>query len=231
MSPPVTLVGLRNRSTTHTRERLRLSSVAAYLAAPLWALQAVIWLGGPKVQEAVPPYTITKPLHFALFWFSIAGAVAFSAAAAGEIPRATQRLGSRPSWWARLLARIALCSATAATIATVAALIPAVQGVALTLMTGLLNGALVVLALHLGLCAFLSWRGRTASRLTRMPVTAAAAATVAMIVATLASGSDSVVGLYVAVAVALLNGAAWFIWGKAAANGRLRVHTLSKARS
>ena len=41
-----------------------------------------------------------------------------------------------------------------------------------------------------------------------------------MIIAILASGTQSVVGLYFAVAVAVLNGVAWLVWGKSTAGAR-----------
>ena len=65
----------------------RLGQIAAYLAAPLWTLQAPIWMAAPKVQEQTVPYRFTNPVLFELFWLSIAGAVAFSAAAARPITR------------------------------------------------------------------------------------------------------------------------------------------------
>lgn len=221
MSPSRTLDASK-RSAPRATERSRFGSLTAYLAAPLWALQAVIWFAAPKVQELTPPFAITKPVHFALFWLSVAGAVAFSAASAAEVPRTVSGLSSRVSWWAQLLGRVALCLATVATIAIGTALIPTVEGVAISLMTALLNGALVVLALSLSLSVFLTWRVNRAPRSANILVTATAAATGAMIVAILASGSDSVVGLYAAMAVAALNGTVWFCWGRASAVGRTR---------
>ena len=215
MSPPVTLIASNDRSESRTSDRRRVGRLAAYLAAPLWALQMVIWTVAPKVQETTAPFTITNPLLFALFWLSIAGAVAFSAASAADVPRTIQGLNSRAGRWARALATIALSLASAATIAIAVALIPAVQGAAINIMTNLLNGALVILAVSLSLSAFLSWRVNRAARSTKLLPTALAAATIAMIVAIIASGAHSMVGLYFAVAVAALNGIVWFLWGRA----------------
>ncbi len=94
MSSPPTLDASNEQAQSPISGRHRFSHLAAYLAAPLWALQAVIWLAAPKVQEAAAPFAITKPLLFVLFWLSIAGAVAFSAASAADIPRVVQGLGS-----------------------------------------------------------------------------------------------------------------------------------------
>jgi hypothetical protein len=206
----------------HTAEQRRFGSVAAYLAAPLWAVQAPIWLFAPKVQEPAAPFTITEPLLFVLFWSSIAGAVAFSAAGAAGIPRTIHGLGSRLSRWVRLLATIASGLATAATIFIVAtAVFPGVQGVAIAVMTNTLNAALLVLATSVVLAAFLSRRIR-ALRRTGILVTAIAAATIAMIAATLASASHSMIGLYAAVAVAIINGIVWLVWARESGIGRRR---------
>ncbi len=75
MSSSPALAASNHRSESHTAPHREFAEGAAYLAAPLWALQAVIWPAAPKVQEAATPFAITKPLHFVLFWLSIAGAV------------------------------------------------------------------------------------------------------------------------------------------------------------
>ena len=184
----------------------------AYLAAPLWAFQAVIWIAASKVQEQSAPYTITNPVLFAWFWLSIAGAVAFSAAAASRIPAHMGAPGSGVRSAAVLLAVLAAALAAAAVVSIVVALFPAAQPLALALALNLLNAATVILAASLVLSAVVSWRARrSASRSVAFPV-ALAAATVAMISAILASGTESVVGLYFAVAVAVLNGVAWWWW-------------------
>jgi hypothetical protein len=220
MSPLAQLDAANDRSRPHAAESPRFGSIAAYLAAPLWAVQAPIWLVAPKVQEATAPFTITKPLLFLLFWLSIAGAVAFSAASAARIPRAVQGLGSPVSRWAKILATIALGLAAAATITIVAAVVPSLQVVALGVMTMLLNAAMLILALSLSLSAFLSWRVHRVARPTSTLVTIVAAATIAMIAAISASGSGSAIGLYVAVAVAVLNAVVWFSWGRSSGIGR-----------
>ena len=222
MSSPATLDAPHDRSRSRTTEGRRFGHAAAYLAAPLWALQAVIWLAAPKVQEAAAPYAITRPLLFVLFWWSIAGAIAFSAAAAAEMPRIVQGLRSRVSRWAKVVARIAMFLAAAAAIAIAAAVFPPVQGAALGLMTNLLNAGLLALALSVSLSAFCSWRANRAPRSTSTLVTVVAVATIALIVAILASGSDSVIALYAAVAVAAGNGIAWFAWARASAVDRRR---------
>jgi hypothetical protein len=220
MSSPPTLGASNEQAQSPINERHRLSHVAAYLAAPLWALQGVIWLAAPKVQETSAPFAITKPLLFVVFWLSIAGAVAFSAASAADIPRVIHGLESRMSKWAKIVATIGLCLAIAASLAIVAAVVPSVQVVALGLMTNLLNGALLILALSVSLSAFLSWRVNRVPRSTTIRATAVAVATIAMIAAILASGTHTVIGLYVAVAVAAFNGIVWFLWARTAASGR-----------
>jgi hypothetical protein len=221
MSSSPELLAPNDRSASRTTQRRPFAPVAAYVAAPLWALQAVIWLAAPKVQEAAAPFAITRPLLFVLFWLSIAGAVAFSAASAADIPR-IQGLSSAVSRWAKVLATIALCLAAAASLAVVAAVLPSVQVVALGLMTNLLNGALLILAVSVSLSAFLSWRVNSVPRSTSIRVTAVAAATIAMIAAILASGTHTMIGLYVAVAVAVFSGIAWFLWARTAGIGRRR---------
>lgn len=222
MPSPLTLDDSNEQVQSPVSGRQRFSHLAAYLAALLWALQAVIWLAAPKVQEASAPFAITKPLLFVVFWLSIAGAVAFSLATAAEIPSVIRGLGSRMSQWAKIIATIGLCLAMAASIAVVVAIVPSVQVVALGLVTNLLNGALLLLAVSVSLSTFLSWRVNRAPRSTGIRVTAVAVATIAMIAAILASGSHTVIGLYVAVAVAVLNGIVWFFWARAAAVGRRR---------
>jgi hypothetical protein len=171
----------------------RLGQIAAYLAAPLWALQAPIWMAAPKVQEQTVPYRITNPVLFELFWLSIAGAELSAAA----------------------VAVLALALATAATVCIALAPIPALQAVAITVMTNLLNGAAVILAVSLTLSAIACWRIRhTAGRVAAFPA-ALAVVTIAMIVAILASGSQSMIGLSFAVVVAVLNGLIWFGWARA----------------
>ena len=137
----------------------RLGQITAYLAAPLWALQAPIWMAAPKVQEQTVPYRITNPVLFELFWLSIAGAVAFSAAAARPITRRWAPV-SRLSRTSAAAAVLALALATAATVCIALAPIPALQAVAITVMTNLLNGAAVILAVSLTLSAVACWRIR-----------------------------------------------------------------------
>ena len=144
----------------------RLDQIAAYLAAPLWALQAPIWIAAPKVQEQTVPYRITNPVLFELFWLSIAGAVAFSAAAARPITRRVGAPVSRLSRTSAAVAVLALVLATAATVCIALAPIAALQAVAITVLTNLLNGAALILAVCLTLSAVACWRiRRTAGRL------------------------------------------------------------------
>ncbi len=56
--------------------------------------------------------------------------------------------------------------------------------------------------------------GRTIGRVAAFPA-ALAVVTIAMIVAILASGSQSMIGLSFAVVVAVLNGIIWFGWARA----------------
>jgi len=222
MSSPPILDASNDQAQTPISRRHRFGHLAACLAAPLWALQSVIWLAAPKVQEASAPFTITKPLLFVLFWLSITGAVAFSAASAADIPGVIQAPGSRVSRWAKVLATIALCLAAGAMISLVAAVLSGSQGVAIGLMTSLLNGALLILALSVSLSALLSWRVDRTARSTSIRVTAVAVATMTMIAAILTSGSHTMFGLYLAVAVAAFNGIVWFVWARASAMRRRR---------
>ena len=152
---------------------------------------------------------------FELFWLSIAGAVAFSAAAARPV---AEQLGSpvtRLSRTAAALAVLSLALATAATVCIALAPVPVLQSVAITVMTNLLNGATVILAVSLSLSAVACWRlRRTVGWVAAFPI-ALAALTIAMIMAILASGSQSMIGLVFAVVVAVLNGIAWFGWARA----------------
>ena len=203
-------LGIMSRSASR-----RLGQIAAYLAAPLWALQAPIWMAAPKVQEQTVPYRITNPALFELFWLSIAGAVAFSAAAARPITRQVGVPVSRLSRTSAAVAVLALALATAATVCIALAPIAALQPVAITVMTNLLNGAAVILAVSLTLSAVACWRiRRTVGRVAAFPA-ALAVVTIAMIVAILASGSQSMIGLSFAVVVAVLNGVIWFGWARA----------------
>jgi hypothetical protein len=200
-----------------TRAGHRSGYVAAYLAAPLWALQSVIWIAAPKVQEQSAPFQITSALLFELFWMSIAGAVAFSAASAQQITATNTAPRSRLSGWSRILGTLALILASAATVCIAVAPLPAVQSIAITVMTNLMNAAMVLLAGSLTLAAIVSRRRNSGlSLLTALP-TCLAAVTIGMIVAIFASRTHSVVGLFFAVAVAILSGVAWLLWGRALA--------------
>jgi hypothetical protein len=195
----------------------RAGSFPAYLAAPLWALQGLIWVAAPKVQDRVAPFHITNVVLFELFWLSIAGAVAFSAASAGRIPATIAAPTSRLNQWTRVLAKVALYLATGAVVCIACAPLPLVQSIALTAMTNLLNAALVVLASSLTLAAVLSRRADGGSSMVKTMTTGLAAVTIAMLVGIMASGTQSVAGLYFAVAVAVLSGVAWLTWGMVAA--------------
>jgi hypothetical protein len=206
--------------TVHMRDarisgRCRSGYVAAYLAAPLWALQSVIWIAAPKVQEQSAPFRITSALLFELFWMSIAGAVAFSAASARQITATNTAPRSRLCGWSRILGAVALFLAAAATVCIAVAPLPAVQSIAIAAMTNLLNAAMVLLAGSLTLAAIVS-RGHNSglSLLTALP-TCLAAVTIGMIVAIFASRTHSMVGLIFAVAVAILSGVTWLLWGRA----------------
>ena len=197
--------------TTH---RYRVGDVAAYFAAPMWALQSVIWVAAPKVQAESAPFRITSPLLFMLVWSSIAGAVALSAASAASIPQKVNAPRSRASRGATVLANSSLTMAAIATTCIILAPLPSAQEAAVAAMTNLLNGATVLLAASLTLCAFLCWTLEGVSSATTARSTSLAAGTIALIVAIVASGTHSVVGLYFAVTVAGLNGVAWFVWAR-----------------
>ena len=123
------------------------------------------------MQDQSATHTITNPVLFALFWLSIAGAIAFSAAAASRIPAQMGTPGSRVRSAAVALAVLAAALAAAATVSIAVALIPAAQPLTLMLMTNLLNAATVILAASLILSAVVSWRARhSAGRIVALPV-------------------------------------------------------------
>ena len=192
----------------------RLGDVAAYAAAPLWALQSVIWVGAPKVQEQTAPFRVTNAVMFVLVWSSMAGAVALSAAAAARIPHKVNAPRSRASRSATVLGVSSMTMATIATICILLAPLHATQALAISAMSNMLNGAAVLLAASLSLSAFICSRLQSVPSTTRARATCLAAGTIAIIVAIVASGSQSVVGLYFAVFVAALNGVAWFAWAR-----------------
>jgi hypothetical protein len=198
-----------------TRARIsRLGDIAAYAAAPLWALQSVIWVAAPKVQEQSPPFRITNVVMFVLVWSSIAGAVALSAAAAVRMLHKVNAPPSRASRAATVLAASSLTMATIGTICVLLAPLAPAQEVALSAMTNMLNGATLLLAASLCVSAFTCSRLENVSTGTTACATSLAAGTIAIIVAIVASGTHSVIGLYFAVSVAAVNAVAWFIWAK-----------------
>ena len=198
------------------------SRTAAYLAAPLWAAQALVWTIAPKVQEQTAPYRITDAPLFELFWLSVAAAVGLSAVASLAIPA---YLGTRPSRLVRtgsVLSRVAVGLACVAALSAAVAPFSTLQQPALTIMTNALYGAILLLAI--GLTSF-AVAGRANGRPHdvggRLP-TVLAVLTVVTIAAILASGTSSVAGLYLAVAIVVLDGVAWFAWGNALGGTRPR---------
>ena len=190
---------------------------AAYVAAALWALQALIWLFAPKVQDPSSPYRITNVPLFIVFWLSIAGAVAVSAFAAGGIDTVLRLHSSRALRAGSVLAKITLGLCGVAAVAIALAPDAALQGAALSVMTINLYVATLALTASLTCYALAGRRGdrslRTLSRLTWVLV----ALTVLTIVAILASGTAATLGLYLAVAVVIMDGVAWCLWGNALA--------------
>ena len=203
-------------------QHIPVSRTAAYLAAPLWAAQALVWTIAPKVQEQSPPYRITDVPLFELFWLSVAAAVGLSATAALAMPA---YLGTRPTRLFRtgtILTRIAVGLAVVAAVSAAVAPVRSLQEPALTIMTNALYGAMLLLAA--GLTAYavaVRDAGRASGAAAKLP-TVLAVLTVVTIVAILASGTSSAVGLYLAVAVVVLVGIAWFAWGNALAGTRPR---------
>ena len=104
--------------------------------------------------------------------------------------------------------------ATTATIRILRAPLPATQALAISAMSNMLNGAAVLLAASLSLSAFTAHNCKSVPSTTTARATSLAAGTIALIVAIVASGPHSVVGLYFAVSVAALNGVAWFGWAR-----------------
>lgn len=208
--------------------QLSLARAAAYLAAPLWAVQALVWTAGPKVQEQAPPYRITETALFELFWWSMAAAVASSAVAALAIPT---HLRVRPTPAVRtagVLARVAVAFAGIAALSAAVAPSRQLQPAALTVMTSALYTAIVLLAISLTLYAGTSWTSvREADTAVLLPP-ALAALTIATILAILASGTASTAALWSAVVVVVLDGAAWLAWGNVLASTR-RHHAATSA--
>ncbi|WP_448613381.1 hypothetical protein [Modestobacter sp. URMC 112] len=193
---------------------------AAFLAAPLWAVQALIWTAGPKVQEQAPPYRITETALFELFWWSMAAAVASSAVAALAVPTHLRLRPTPVVRTAAVLARVAVASAGVAALSAAVAPVRQLQPAALTVMTGALYAAIVLLAVSLTLWAGPGWTSVGEADSAVLLPSALAALTVATIVAVLAGGTASTAGLWSAVLVVLLDGAAWLAWGNALASAR-----------
>ncbi len=190
---------------------------AAYAAAALWAAQGPIWLFAPKVQDHSPPYAIINAPLFVVLWLSIAGAVAFSALAATGAhvigPQSSRRL--RVGY---VLQKVTGSLCAVATAATVLAVVPPLEPVAIGAMTASLYVATLTLTAGLTCHALASRRTsrrqRTLSRLTWI----LAATTILTIVAILGSGTHATLGLYLAVAVVSAGGVAWCRWGNALAD-------------
>lgn len=201
-------------------QQFPIARTAAYLAAPLWAVQALIWTTGPKVQEQAAPYRITDTALFELFWLSVAAAVAASAVAALAIPTYLRARPTRAVLTASVFARVAVAFAGVAALSVAVAPVPQLQPAALTVMTDALYAAILLLAVSLTLYAVTGW---TSARRVTAPVllsSALAALTIGTILAILASGTASRAALYFAVVVVVLNGAAWLVWGNALASAR-----------
>src|SRR5215207_1069802 len=49
------ILRLRERRNMSETQVVRISRIAAFIAAPLWAMQALIWIFAPKVQERTAP--------------------------------------------------------------------------------------------------------------------------------------------------------------------------------
>ena len=201
-------------------QQFPIARTAAYLAAPLWAVQALIWTAGPKVQEQAAPYRITDTALFELFWLSVAAAVAASAVAALAMPTYLRARPTRAVLTASVFARVAVAFAGVAALSVAVAPVPRLQPAALTVMTDALYAAILLLAVSLTLYAGTGW---TSARRATAPVllsSALAALTIATVLAVLASGTASRAALYSAVVVVVLNGAAWLVWGNALASTR-----------
>jgi hypothetical protein len=201
-------------------QQFPLTRTAAYLAAPLWAVQALIWTAGPKVQEQTAPYRITDVALFELFWSSIAAAVGLSAVAALGIPAYLRARPTRAVRTGSVLARVAVAAAGVAGLSIVVAPIPRLQPAALTVMTTALYAATVLLAASLIVYAVGSWTAARRAGTSVLLPSALAVLTVVTLVAILASSSASTVGLSFAVAVVVLDGLAWLAWGNALAGTR-----------
>jgi hypothetical protein len=206
-----------------------ISRTAAYLAAPLWAGQALVWTVGPKVQEQAAPYRISDTALFELFWLSIAAAVGASALAALAIPA---HLGARPTrvvQAASALARVAVAFAGVAAVSIAVAPVPPLQPAALTVMTYALYAAIFALAAGLTLYAVAGWTSASRADTPVLLPSVLAALTIATSVAILASGTASRTALTFAVVVVVLDGAAWLVWGRALASTRQHHHAAAHA--
>ena len=192
---------------------VRISRIAAFIAAPLWAMQALIWIFAPKVQERAAPHAITNGPLFEMVWLSVAGAVALSALAARAIPVLAS---ARPTRLVRVGNILLIATGWLAAVATVSiaiAPVSAVQQAALSVMTATLYGAALLLAVSLIVLAVASRsHGASETATEKLPSVLAVLATLTLL-AILASGTSSNAGLYVAVLVVVLDGAAWLSWG------------------
>jgi hypothetical protein len=192
-----------------------MSRCAAFAAAPLWAVQAIIWCFAPKVQEQAAPFRITRPALFLLFWLTIAAALWFSAAATTAIPHRLALSRGRLVRVGDCLAVTALTCTSLAIACIILAPFEKLQQASLTVMTATLFGGTVALAASLVLFAIACTRSDVATGPARKLPAVLAALTVATLLAIATSGASTIWGLVFAVLVVVLDGIAWLAWGRA----------------
>jgi hypothetical protein len=187
-----------------------------FAAGALWAAQALIWTVAPKVQAAEPPFAVIDRPLFAVVWFTIVGAIAFSAAAVlGLLRRQRTRDGrvSRPGRASGLVARAALLLCGVAGAAVVVSALGVAEDLGIAALSPALNLSGLLLLAALSLAAVALRRGDVLpGRWAALP-TALAVLTLLTLAVIVASGSTAVIGLVLAVAVVTVHGATWVLLG------------------
>jgi hypothetical protein len=187
-----------------------------FAAGALWAVQALIWTVAPKVQAAEPPFAVIDRPLFAVVWFAIIGAIAFSAAAVLGLlrqQRAHERRASRPAGAAGLAARGALLLCGVAGAAVVGPALGVAEGLGIAALSPALNLAGLLLLAALSLAAVALRRGDVLQGLWAALPAALAVLTLLTLGVIVASGSTAVIGLVLAVAVVTVHGATWVLLG------------------
>ena len=185
----------------------------AVLAGVLWAAQGLIWTVGPKVQAPEPPFPVLDRPLFTLFWLSIVGAVACSAAVLPGLLRAGHCAAEGLGRAAAVAARVTLAVSGVAALAVVAAGAGVAEEVALSVLPLALNLAGVLLLAALVIAAVALRRAHAFRGPAAVLPTMLAVLMLLTLGAIMASGSSAVAGLVLAVLVVSVHGAAWVTLG------------------